>query len=122
MGLTGLGYYKVVNQYWDTKFYGDIYSYGGWAVNVNPTYRRRYRYAGSMTFGLRKTKRNFKGDPDFYTNNSYQLVWSHSSDSRARPGTTFSANVNASSTTYNENIPNDPRLNFQNQLGSSIAY
>lgn len=122
LGLTGLGYYKVVNQYWDTKFYGDIYSYGGWAVNVNPTYRRRYRYAGSMTFGLRKTKRNFKGDPDFYTNNSYQLVWSHSSDSRARPGTTFSANVNASSTTYNENIPNDPRLNFQNQLGSSIAY
>ena len=122
LGLTGLGYYKVMNQYWDTKFYGDIYSYGGWAANVNPTYRKRYRYAGSMTFGLRKTKRNFKGDPDFYTNNSYQLVWSHSSDSRARPGTTFSANVNASSTTYNENIPNDPRLNFQNQLGSSIAY
>lgn len=122
LGLTGLGYYKVMNNYWDTKFYGDIYSYGGWAVNVNPTYRKRYRYQGSFTFGLRKTKRNFKGDPDFYSNNSYLLTWSHSSDSRARPGTTFSANVNASSTTYNENVPNDPRLNFQNQLGSSITY
>ncbi len=122
LGLTGLGYYKVMNQYWDTKFYGDIYSYGGWAANINPTYRKRYKYSGSLTFGLRKTKRNFKGDPDFYSNNAYQLVWSHAADSRARPGTSFSANVNASSTTLNENIPNDPRLNFQNQLGSSIAY
>ncbi|MGZ8541916.1 MAG: putative LPS assembly protein LptD [Chitinophagaceae bacterium] len=122
IGLTGLGYYKVFNDYWDTKFYGDVYSYGGWAANVNPTYRKRYRYAGALNFGLRKTKRNFKGDPDFYSNNSYILTWSHSADPRARPGTSFSASVNASSTTYNENIPNDPRLNFQNQLGSSIAY
>lgn len=122
IGLTGLGYYKVFNEYWDTKFYGDVYSYGGWAANVNPTYRKRYRYSGALNFGLRKTKRNFKGDPDFYSNNSYILTWSHSADPRARPGTSFSASVNASSTTYNENIPNDPRLNFQNQLGSSIAY
>ncbi|MGK2861590.1 MAG: putative LPS assembly protein LptD [Chitinophagaceae bacterium] len=122
LGLTGLGYYKVFNQHWDTKFYGDIYSYGGWRANVNPTYRKRYHYSGTLNFGLQKTKRNFKGDPDFYSNNSYSLYWTHAADSKARPGTSFSANVNASSTTYNENIPNDPRLNFQNQLGSSITY
>ncbi len=122
LGLSGLGYYKVFNQHWDTKFYGDIYSYGGWRANVNPTYRKRYHYSGTLNFGLQKTKRNFKGDPDFYSNNSYSLYWSHAADSRARPGTTFSANVNASSTTYNENVPNDPGLNFQNQLGSSITY
>jgi lipopolysaccharide assembly outer membrane protein LptD (OstA) len=122
LGLTGLGYYKVFNQYWDTKFYGDIYSYGGWAANVNPTYRKRYRYAGAFNFGLRNTKRNFKGDPDFFSNNTFTLTWNHSSDTRARPGTSFQANVNASSTTHNENVPNDPRINFQNQLGSSIAY
>lgn len=122
LGLEGVGYYKVFNPYWDTKFYGNIYSYGGWSANVNPTYRKRYRYSGSLNFGLQKTKRNFKGDPDFYSNNSYSLTWSHAADSRARPGTSFSASVNASSTTYNENVPNDPQLNFQNQLGSSIAY
>lgn len=122
LGLEGLGYYQVFNQYWDTKFYGNVYSYGGWSANVNPTYRKRYRYAGSLNFGLQRTKRNFKGDPDFFSNNSYSLTWSHAADSRARPGTSFSASVNSSSTTYNENVPNDPRVNFQNQLGSSIAY
>lgn len=122
LGLEGLGYYKVINDYWDAKFYGSIYSYGGWTANVNPTYRKRYRYSGAFNFGLQKTKRNFKGDPDYYSNNSYSLTWNHSVDARARPGVTFSANVNASSTSYNKNVPNNPNLNFQNQLASSITY
>lgn len=122
VGLEGVGYYKVINDYWDVKMYGNLYSYGGWSGNISPTYRKRYRYSGSFNFGLQKTKRNFKGDPDYYSNNSYTLNWSHSVDSRARPGTTFSASVNASSTSYNRNVPNNPNLNFQNQMGSSIAY
>ncbi len=122
IGLEGLGYYKVFGPHWDAKLYGNIYSYGGWSANVNPTYRKRYKYAGSLNFGLQRTKRNFKGDPDYYSNNAYMLTWSHSSDSRARPGTTFSANVNARSTTFNENVPNNSSLNFDNQLSSSIAY
>lgn len=62
LGLEGLGYYKVINDYWDAKLYGNIYSYGGWSLNVNPTYRKRYRYSGSFTFSMQSTKSNFKGD------------------------------------------------------------
>jgi len=122
VGLEGLGYYKVINDYWDVKLYGNIYSYGGWSANLNPNYRKRYRYAGGFTLSVLSNKQNFKGDPDYYSNKSFFVTWNHSADSRARPGTTFSANVNAGSTTYNQNLPNDPRRNFQNQLGSSIAY
>jgi LPS-assembly protein len=122
LGITGIGYYKVMNDYWDVKVYGNIYSYGGWSANVNPTYRRRYRYSGAFNFGLQNTKFNFKGDPDYLKNKSYTLTWNHSADPRARPGTSFSASVNASSTTYNKYVPNSPQLNFQNLLGSSIAY
>lgn len=122
IGLEGLGYYKVINDYWDVKLYGNIYSYGGWSANLNPTYRKRYRYAGGFTLSVLSTKQNFKGDPDFLSNKSYFVTWNHSADSRARPGTTFSANVNAGSTKYNQYIPNEPRRNFQNQLGSSITY
>ena len=122
IGLTGVGYYKVFNDYWDAKIYGSFYSYGSWSANFAPSYRKRYHYAGSLNFGLLKTKRNFKGDPDYYSNNAYSLNWNHSSDTKARPGTNFSANVNASSTTYNRNVPNDPNVNFQNILSSSITY
>ena len=122
LGLEGLGYYKVLSPYFDVTFRANLYSYGGWTFNVVPTYRKRYRYQGQMNFSIQNTKYNFKGDPDYVVNKSYSIQWSHSSDSRARPGTSFSANVNAGSTTYNQYIPNNVNKNFQNQLGSSITY
>ena len=122
LGLEGLGYYKVLSDYWDAKIYGNLYSYGGWSVNVAPSYRKRYRYNGRFNVSMQTTKINFKGDPDFTKSKTFFLTWSHSVDSRARPGTTFSASVNAGSTKFNQFIPNNTQLNFQNQLGSSIAY
>lgn len=122
LGLEGLGYYKVLSDYWDVKVYGNIYSYGGWSANVNPTYRKRYRYSGAFNLSMQSTKFNFKGDPDFLKNKSYSINWNHSVDGKARPGTNFTANVNAGSTKFNQLVPNNVDLNFQNQLSSSIAY
>jgi len=122
LGLSGLGYYFAVNDHWDVQVTGNYYSYGSWAVNLLPKYIKRYKYQGSANIGIQHTARGFKDDPDKYRVNTYQFTWSHSSDSRSRPGTTFSASVNASSTKYNENIPNSNLVNFQNALGSSINY
>jgi hypothetical protein len=122
VGLEGLGYYKVINQNLDVKFLSNIYSYGGWSFSVTPTYRRRYKYSGAFGFNMQTTKINFKGDPDYAKDVSYFVNWNHMADSRARPGTSFSANVSAGSTKYNRYVPNSPQLNFTNQLASSIAY
>jgi len=122
LGLEGLGYYKTIGEYFDITTRANIYSYGGWTLNLIPSYRKRYRYQGQLNFSIQNTKYNFKGDPDYVKNKSYNIMWSHSSDSRARPGTSFSANVNAGSTTYNQYIPNNPMRNFQNQMNSSITY
>ncbi|MGH2552703.1 MAG: putative LPS assembly protein LptD, partial [Chitinophagaceae bacterium] len=122
VGLEGIGYYKVISDYWDVETRANIYSYGGWLLTIKPTYRKRYRYNGAFNFSIQSTKLNFKGDPDYSKNKTYSISWYHSVDSRARPGTNFSANVNASSTKFNRFIPNNPQLNFQNLQGSSIAY
>jgi lipopolysaccharide assembly outer membrane protein LptD (OstA) len=79
LGLEGLGYYKVLSPYFDVTTRANIYSYGGWTFNVVPTYRKRYRYQGQMNFSIQNTKYNFKGDPDYLVNKSYQIMWSHSS-------------------------------------------
>jgi hypothetical protein len=122
LGLTGLGYYHVLNDYVDVTVQGDIYSYGGWAATLRPTYRKRYRYQGGFNINLMRSKVNFKGDPDFQLNKTFQVTWTHSVDQKARPGTSFSANVNAGSTRHNRLLPNSPERNFQNQMGSSISY
>jgi hypothetical protein len=122
LGLEGLGYYKVINEYWDIVVQSSIYSYGGWSLNLNPRYSKKYHYSGNLAFDIQNFNLNFKGDPDFSKNRAYHIRWSHSADTKSRPGVTFSANVNAGSSSYNSLVPNDPNLNFQNQLTSSIAY
>lgn len=122
LGLEGLGYYKVLSDYWDVKLYGNIYSYGGWTVNINPTYRKRYKYNGAFKFSIQNTKFNFKGDPDYSKKRTFSINWNHTVDSKARPGTNFTASVNAGSTKFNQLTPNNVQLNFQNQMGSSISF
>lgn len=122
LGLEGLGYYHVLNDYVDVTVRTNLYSYGGWNLNIIPQYRKRYRYNGSFNIAYSRTKFAFKGDPDYQLIKAFQIGWTHSMDSRARPGTTFSASVNAGSTRYNEFVANNPYRNFQNQLYSSITY
>ena len=122
LGLEGLGYYKVISDYWDVIFRASLYSYGGWTFSVNPRYKKNYRYSGNLAFDVQNFNTNFKGDPDFSHNRSYHIAWSHSMDSKARPGVNFSASVNAGSSSYNSYVPDNPYQNFSNQLRSSIAY
>jgi hypothetical protein len=122
LGLEGLGYYKVISDYWDVQLRTNIYSYGSWTVNINPRYLKKYRYSGNISFDIQNFKYNFKGDPDYSRNRSYHISWSHTTDSKARPGVSFSANVNAGSSSYNAYVPDNPYRNFSNQLTSSIAW
>ena len=122
IGLEGLGFYKVFNDYWDFIFQASIYSYGGRSFKLNPRYSKKYHYSGSLVFDMQNFNIGFKGDPDYQKNKSYHIAWSHTADTKSRPGVTFSAMVNAGSSSYNSQVPNDPNLNFQNQLYSSINY
>ncbi len=122
LALEGLGYYKILSENWDIIARGTLYSYGGWTINASPRYYKKYRYQGSMSFDMQRFKTGFKGDPDFSTNQTFNIRWSHSADSKARPGVSFSANVNAGSSKFNSQVPNSPTRNFTNQLNSSITY
>ncbi len=123
IGLEGLGYYKVLNDNFDVTLRTDIYSYGGYRINLTPTYRKRYRYQGQFNFAYQNTRfLSDAGVKEYDNNKSFNIYWSHSVDGKARPGTSFSANVNAGSTKFNRYVANNPTLNFQNQLSSSINY
>jgi hypothetical protein len=123
LGLEGLGYYKVLSDYLDVTVRTNIYSYGGWALYVTPTYRKRYRYNGSFNFSLQRPRiLSNTAKQEYTTSRTFNITWSHSVDPRARPGTSFSANVNAGSTKFNQFVLNNPRANYSNQLSSSITY
>ena len=123
LGLEGLGYYKVLNDYFDVTFRTNLYSYGGYNIYVTPTYRVRYRYSGQLNFALQNTKLLSNVGKDAYTTSrTFSFNWSHVVDSKAHPGQSFSANVNVASTKYNQYLLNNPTANYTNQLSSSVTY
>jgi len=122
LSLNGLGYYKILNETWDAILMGTIYSYGGWTANLNPRYYKRYRYQGNFALDVQHFKTNFKGDPDYIANNGYKVRWAHTADTKARPGVTFRASVEAGSSKFNSNVQNNVITNLTNQLTSSINY
>ncbi len=117
LALEGIGYYKILSDNWDAVTRGTIYSYGGWTASINPRYYKRYRYQGNFNINLQHFR-----DIDESGARNFNVTWSHSADTKSRPGVTFSANVNAGSSKFNASVPNSPQRNFQNQLNSSIAY
>jgi hypothetical protein len=117
LALEGLGYYKVLGDKWDVVLRGTIYSYGGWTANLSPRYYKRYHYQGNLTLDIQHLR-----DLDKSGARNFNVRWSHSSDTKARPGVSFNANVNAGSSGFNSSVPNSPQRNFQNILTSSITY
>jgi hypothetical protein len=117
LALEGLGYYKVLSDIWDVVLRGTIYSYGGWTANISPRYYKRYRYQGNLTLDIQRLR-----DLDRSGARNFNVRWSHNSDSKARPGVSFNASLNAGSSGFNSAVPNSPQRNFQNQLNSSITY
>jgi LPS-assembly protein len=117
LALENLGYYRIISPVWDVITRGTIYSYGSWNLNFNPRYYKRYRYQGNLVLSFQSFK-----PLDAPTSSTFNITWSHTADTKARPGVTFSANVNAGSTKYNSQLANSPQTNFNNQLSSSITY
>lgn len=125
LGVTGLGYYKVINDNWDVTTRVDLYSYGGYTINVSPEYYKRYAYRGNLmvSYMLSKMLNNTGVSQQEYTTyKSINVTWSHSMDAKAHPGTNFSASVNAGSTRYNRLQTLNPYQNISNSMNSSINY
>ncbi len=125
IGLQGLGYYKVLSDNFDVTLKTDIYSYGGWSINVAPKYIVRYKYSGglNMTFQNLKTLNRLSGSKEEFTQSkTFDVTWNHTRDNRARPGTSFSANVHFGSTQFNQSFLGNPLINFNNRINSNINY
>ncbi len=125
IGLQGLGYYKVLSENADAKILADLYSYGGYSINLTSKYIVRYKYNGGFNISFLNTKalnRSSTINDEFTQNKQFEIAWNHQRDNKARPGTSFVANVKFGSTQYNKyNIANTLN-NYNNRVNSSIGY
>jgi len=116
------GYYFGLNDYFDLKLVGDIYSRGSWAVKPTLTYKKRYKFSGSFNLNYAINKLGVKGASDYSKNNDFFVTWTHNQDSKANPNGVFSASVRAGSSKYNKYNPGTVNDYLTNTFASSVSY
>ncbi|MGP1461843.1 putative LPS assembly protein LptD [Tannerella sp.] len=117
------GYYFAISDYVDLALTGEIYTKGSWGLAARSSYRKRYKYSGSVDASYLVTKTGDKGLPDYGVSKDFRIAWTHSQDMKANPYRTFSAGVNFATSSYSRN-----QLNMlytpdatDNNKGSSIS-
>ena len=116
------GMYFVIGDFFDLSVTGDVYTLGSWALDVNSRYKVNYKFNGNFGLNISVDQTGEKGTPDFYQSRNFGLKWSHSQDSKAHPGTSFSASVNFSSPSNSKYNSRSVSEALQNQASSSISW
>ena len=123
--LRNFGYYQAIGDNMDLDLLGDYYTLGSYSIRANSRYVKRYKYEGTFNLEYADNKTGDKGSMDYQEATTFSVRWTHRMSPKARPGTTFSANVNFSSANnnkYNNNIDHDPYQAVNNTISSSISY
>lgn len=116
------GMYFVFGDYFDLSVTGDLYTLGSWGIDINSRYKVNYKFNGSFGLNYSNDQTGEKGSADFFQTKNFGLKWSHSQDSKAHPGTSFSASVNFSSPSNNRYNSTSVSEALENQISSSISY
>lgn len=121
------GYFFDINDYIKVSVTGDLYSRGSSALNLNSTYKKRYAYNGTFSFGYTNNNLSDKIENTDKLRD-FRLTWSHSPQSRGTGR--FSASVNAATASFNQNNflgvntnPGAPRLDqVTRRMASNVSY
>lgn len=116
------GFYFVFGDYLDLSVTGDYYTLGSWALNVNSRYKVNYKYNGTFGLTYSNDQTGEKGSNDYMQSTNFAVKWSHTQDSKAHPGQSFSASVNFSSPSNSRYNSTSVSEALENQIQSSISF
>ena len=119
------GYYFAISDYMDLKVTGEIFTKGSWGVGAQTTYKKRYKYSGNFYFNYQVTKDGEKNMPDYSVQKNFKVQWSHRTDPKSSPNSSFSASVNFATQSYEKNNLSslyNPTSYSQSTRTSSVSY
>ena len=117
------GYYWAISDYMDLQVKADIYTHGSWSIKPTFRYNQRYHFNGGFNFSYSVNILGAADSPDYQKTKDFQIRWVHQQDAKARPHSTFSANVNIVSNTFNKyNLASSAQSYLSNTFSSSVNY
>lgn len=119
------GYYFAISDNMDLKLTGEIFTKGSWGLGAQTQYKKRYKYSGNFYANYQVTKNGEKNMPDYSVQKNFKIQWSHRTDSKASPNSSFSASVNFATQSYERNNLSslyNPTSYSQSTRTSSVSY
>lgn len=119
------GYYFAINDKWDLKLLGEIYTKGSWGISATSNYKKRYKYSGSILVSYQDSREGDKGMADYHKTESFKVLWNHTQDQKANPFRTMSASVNFATSSYESNNLTsmyNPQARTQSTRTSSVRW
>lgn len=113
------GYYFAFNEYVDLAVLGEIYTKGTKGLTIASNYKKRYAYDGSFNFNYLSQVLTEKIEAPV-EQKDFRLTWSHRPVSRNNRR--FSANINAASSSYNQNVVMTVQENVNSTIRSDVSY
>lgn len=120
--LRGGGFYFALSQYFDLAVTGDVYTNGTWGTRTRSTYRKNYKFSGSVGINYFENVQGEKGLENYQKSKDFAVQWSHAQDSRANPNQSFRASVDFSTTAYDQNHQRNINNVLRSTKRSSISY
>lgn len=119
--LRDAGYFWAINDYLDFTIKAGIYTLGSWQVSGGSNYAKRYKFLGNIDINYAKDIIGEKGAADYVNTSNMQVRWTHRQDPKASPNSSFAANVNYATSSYNKY---NGTLNdyINSQINSSVSY
>lgn len=122
--LRNIGYYFAISEKFDQTINGDAYFRGSFRLASNSRYAKKYKHNGTLGLEYSKFLNGEREDPNFKSNStkSFSIRWDHRQDAKARPGTTFNANVNIQKNNFAQLNSLNPTQIVNNIFTSSVTY
>ena len=116
------GYYFALSEYFDLRLTADIYSKGTWGTGIQSNYKKRYAFNGGLRTKYYNNVTGEKGTPEYSVKKDFSIKWNHRQAPEANPNSSFSADVDFSTSSYDNNHSYNSEQYLTNTKSSSISY
>ncbi|MEZ4982181.1 MAG: putative LPS assembly protein LptD [Saprospiraceae bacterium] len=113
--------FSPLGQYANLKVTGEVYFKNRWGLNLNSSYKKKYKFNGSATLNYASFAEEV-GDGALEERKAFSFRWNHQQDPNAHPTMNFSGNVDISTNNFNRALRNDANNVLNNTLNSNLNY
>ena len=121
-GFTGIGVYFPINDYYDLKVLGDIYTRGSWGLHLTSNYKKRYKFNGNIDLSYFNARTEKVGSLDKNSSHKFSIRLSHTQDPKANPYQKFGGSISLTLNGYDQTFYTDAANRLNNITRSNFSY